>query len=357
MKKIITFALLLAAMASPLRAQEQIGKLYQRMASDPKVSISQSIEVDRKPGAEVTGKTSMCEVNSFAIHKPDKKNRYRYVEYGRQYVTDLAAAIQAEASNPQCYRVASYNAANPQKPRQWKLIYGDDASQYIMLGENRGKNYIFACFADKQNPGYRWCYALEWYEYGYKGDIFGRYIRLYAKMPEETRSVPQYNGTVTPNGSIDDPFTLFGDGKFGTGLTINAKDRTFTLNGKTLPLDSLTSAYEELRELSPLEAELQTGGLVTAIQKSKAERVKRFLQSFNAMRARWGKGDYMTDPTLPVSIYILVKDAVEADILNKDEKELVNTQLVSMAEQTEMGYGHDDVCAYLGLAQKLLGHY
>ena len=102
---------------------------------------------------------------------------------------------------------------------------------------------------------------------------------------------------------------------------------------------------------------MQTGGLVTAIQKSKAERVKRFLQSFNAMRARWGKGDYMTDPTLPVSIYILVKDAVEADILNKDEKELVNTQLVSMAEQTEMGYGHDDVCAYLGLAQKLLGHY
>lgn len=347
--------MLLAAMSSPLHAQKQIEKLYQRMASDPKVSISQSIEVDRKPGAEVMGKTSMCEVNSFAIHKPDKKNRYRYAEYGRQYATDIAAAIQAEASNPLCYRVASYNIADGAKPRQWKLLYGDDASQYIMLGENRGKNYIFACFADKENPGYRWCYALEWYEYEYKGDIFGRYMRLYSKIPEET-SATQYNATTVKGGFAGDPFAMFGDGKFGTGLTIN-KDRTFTLNGKTLPLDSLTSAYEELRELSPLEAELQTGGLVSAIQKSKAERVKRFLQNFNAMRARWGKGDYMTDPTLPVSIYILVKDAVEADILNKDEKELVNTQLVSMAEQTEMGYGHDDVCAYLGLAQKLLGHY
>ncbi len=344
--------MLLAAMSSPLHAQKQIEKLYQRMASDPKVSISQSIEVDRKPGAEVMGKTSMCEVNSFAIHKPDKKGRYRYAEYGRQYVTDIAAAIQAEASNPLCYRVASYNIADGAKPRQWKLLYGDDASQYIMLGENRGKNYIFACFADKENPGYRWCYALEWYEYEYKGDIFGRYMRLYSKIPEET-SATQYNATTVKGGFAGDPLALFGDGQFGTGLTIN-KDRTFTLNGKTLPLDSLTSAYEELRELSPLEAELQTGGLVSAIQKSKAERVKRFLQSFNTMRTRWAKGDYMTDPTLPVSIYTLVKDAVEADILNKDEKELVNTQIVSMAEQTEMGYGHEDACAYLGLAQKVL---
>lgn len=353
MKKIITFALLLAAMASPLRAQEQIEKLYRRMASDPRVSISQSIQVDRKPGASVSGKTSMCEINSFAIHKPNKKGRY--VDHMRQYVSDIAEAIQAEASNPQCYRIASYRPSM-EKPRQWNLLYGEDATQYVTIGEKRYKNYIFACFADKANPGYRYCYALEWYD-GVENDLFGRYMCLYAKMPEETSSVPQYNGTVTPNGSIDDPFTLFGDGKFGTGLTINTVNRTFTLNGKTLPLDSLTSAYEELRELSPLEAELQTGGLVSAIQKSKAERVKRFLQNFNAMRARWGKGDYMTDPTLPVSIYILVKDAVEADILNKDEKELVNTQLVSMAEQTEMGYGHDDVCAYLGLAQKLLGHY
>ncbi|MBR1712189.1 MAG: hypothetical protein IJ722_02140 [Alloprevotella sp.] len=354
MKKVLTSLTLLALAASmPLMAQEKIEKLYQRMASDPKVSINQSIQVDRKPGAEVTGKTSMCEVNSFAIHKPDKKNRYRYAEYGRLYVTDLAAAIQAEAPNPQCYRVASYNVTDRGKPRQWRLIYGDDASQYIMLGEHRTKNYIFACFADKENPGYRWCYALEWYEMGYKGDIFGRYIRLYAKMPEETSSTPKVQGIVRDNDAYD-PFSMFGDGKFGTGLTINAKDRTFTLNGKTLPLDSLTSVYKELRELSPLEAELQTGGLVSAIQKSKAERVKRFLQNLNAMRARWANGDYQTDPTLPVSIYTLVKEAVEADILDKDEKELVNTQLVSMAEQTETGYGHTDACAYLGLAQKLL---
>ena len=352
MKKILTFALLLATMASPLHAQEQIVKLYQRMASDPKVSISQSIQVDRKPGADVTGKTSMCEINSFAIHKPDKKHRYRYAEYGRQYVTDIAAAIQAEASNPLCYRVASYNVAALEQPRQWKLLYGDDASQYIMLGENRGKNYIFACFADKENPGYRWCYALEWYEYEFKGDIFGRYMRLYSKIPEET-SATQYNATIVPDGLADDPFAMFGTGKFGTGLTIN-RDRTFTLNGKTLPLDSLTSEFIKLKEFSPLEAELQTGGLVTAILNNKAKRVERFMQSLNVMRTRWGKGDYMTDPTLPVSIYTLVKDAVEADILNKDEKELVNTQIVSMAEQTKTGNGYKDTLAYLGLAQKVL---
>ncbi|MBR1733483.1 MAG: hypothetical protein IJ729_07100, partial [Alloprevotella sp.] len=247
MKKLFTSLMILAlATSTPLKAQENIDKLYQRMASDPKVSISQSIQVDRKPGADVTGKTSMCEVNNFTIYKPEKKNRYRYAEYGRLYVTDLAAAIQAEAANPQCYRVASYNVTDRGKPRQWNLLYGDDASQYITLGENRGKNYIFACFADKENPGYRMCYALEWYQYGEKGDIFGRYMRLYAKMPEEATNL---QASVIYNDA-NDPFAIFGDGKFGTGLTINAKDRTFTLNGKTLPLDSLTSAYEELRGFS-----------------------------------------------------------------------------------------------------------
>ena len=346
MKRLIFAALCAVSAAAPLQAQEQIEKLYRRMASDPKVSISQSIQVDRKPGVSVTGKTSMCEINSFAIHKPNKKGRY--VDHMRQYVSDIAEAIQAEASNPQCYRIASYRPSM-EKPRQWNLLYGEDATQYVTIGEKRYKNYIFACFADKANPGYRYCYALEWYD-GVENDLFGRYMCLYAKMPEET--TPSYNASVR-NSTSDDPFAMFGSGKFGTGLTINAEERTFTLDGKTLPLDSLTAEFERLQELSPIEAQIKTGNLVAAINQSKEKRLEHFLKSFNALSERWMRGDVKNDANLPVGIYLLVKDAVNKNLLSKDEKELVNDQLIIMVEAAK-GHQYETACRYLALAQKEL---
>lgn len=364
MKRLILAALCIVSTAAPLQAQEQIEKLYLRMASDPKVSISQSIQVDRKPGASVSGKTSMCEINSFAIHKPNKKGRY--VEHMHQYVSDIAAAIQNEASNPQCYRIASYRYPSADKPRQWNLLYGEDATQYVTIGKERHKNYIFACFADKANPGYRYCYALEWYEL--ENDLFGRYMCLYAKMPEESTPVPEmvvdsvsyasvkkYNARVKYN-TPDDPFTMFGSGKFGTDLTINAEDRTFTLGGKTLPLDSLTAEFERLKEISPIEAQMMTGNLVTAINKSMEMRLETFLKSFNALSERWMRGDVKNDANLPVGIYLLVKDAVNKNLLSQDEKELVNDQLIIMVEaaKDEGGHQYEMACRYLALAQKEL---
>lgn len=351
MKRLILAALcIIVSAAAPLQAQEQIEKLYRRMASDPKVSISQSIQVDRKPGASVSGKTSMCEINSFAIHKPNKKGRY--VDHMRQYVSDIAEAIQAEASNPQCYRIASYRYPSMDKPRQWNLLYGEDATQYVTIGEKRYKNYIFACFADKANPGYRYCYALEWYD-GVENDLFGRYMCLYAKMPEE--ATPSNNASAS-YGTSDDPFAMFGSGKFGTDLTINAEERTFTLDGKTLPLDSLTAEFERLQELSPIEAQIKTGNLVAAINQSKEKRLEHFLKSFNALSERWMRGDVKNDANLPVGIYLLVKDAVNKNLLSKDEKELVNDQLIIMVEAAKDAGDHlyETACRYLALAQKEL---
>lgn len=183
MKRIIIVAFAFMTAILPLMAQEQIDKLYQRMASEGKVTINRSIRVDGNPRANVPYKTSVCEINTFAIHKPDKKGTY--VRKLGDHVRDIAEAIQAEASNPDCYRIVSYCWPNRTQRSQWKLIYGDDPSQYVTLGENPGKNYIFACFRDRLNPDYRWCYALEWWWYDQKQDIFGRYMKFYAKIPEK----------------------------------------------------------------------------------------------------------------------------------------------------------------------------
>ena len=96
--RILLAILALVMTVSPLMAQEQIEKLYQRMASDPKVRINSSIQVDRKPGTSVVRKGSVCEISNFVIEKCNKKGRF--VKHKKEYVTDLVNAIQAEASNP-----------------------------------------------------------------------------------------------------------------------------------------------------------------------------------------------------------------------------------------------------------------
>ena len=147
---------------------------------------------------------------------------------------------------------------------------------------------------------------------------------------------------------------MFGGGKFGTGLTINAEERTFTLDGKTLPLDSLTAEFERLQELSPIEAQIKTGNLVAAINQSKEKRLEHFLKSFNALSVRWMRGDVKNDANLPVGIYLLVKDAVNKNLLSKDEKELVNDQLIIMVEAAKGDHQYETACRYLALAQKEL---
>lgn len=359
MKKFILTAMCAITAIASLNAQTNIEKLYQRIASDPKIAVHTSIQVDRKPGADVTGKTSMCEINSFGIHKPDKKNRYRYAEYGRQYVTDLAAAIQAEATNPLCYRVASYNIGDRGAPRQWNLLYGDDASQYITIGENRGKNYIFACIIDEKNPGYRTCYALEWYEYEFGKDIFCKFMRLYAKMPTEANNEGKvsYNGKVLyDQNSFDEKILeeyrnlepFFRDMKIDeSGVTI------FSLNGdKPIPLDSLDVFFAKKMGVDNGKGKVLSTILLPYHKASRAQRTKQFFQSFNALTDSWMKGDYQTNSTLPVSIYTIIKDAVEADLLNKDEMEFVTNQLASMLLHADDE--NETAINYLLLAQKLL---
>lgn len=272
--RILLAILALVMTVSPLMAQEQIEKLYQRMASDPKVRINSSIQVDRKPGTSVVRKGSVCEISDFVIEKCNKKGRF--VKHKKEYVTDLVNAIQAEASNPQCYRISSYcYSATSGAPRQWNLLYGEDASQYVTIGARRGVNYILACFVDEEFPDSRWCYAVEWCVVGDE-KIIGRYMKLYAKIPKET--------TV-------------------------AQDK-----------DS-----------------------------------KGFLASFNHLHAQWMRHEYKNNPSMPVGIYSLVKQAVEEDVLTPEEKEFIDDQLTKMINVVDSNtLREDNALGYLELAKKQL---
>ena len=197
--RIILATFLLAAAVSPLCAQEKIENLFQRMASDPKVKVETDIQMDRNPKSKKQNEASICKIHNFYIPKANKKGRY--AKRQEDYVTDLARAIETEASNPNCYRIANYNAGAQNSPRQYNIIYGEDATQYITIGSSRYKNYILACFLDKENAKYRWCYALEWWKQG-SGPIYGKYMVFYSKIPTENKSPSQKDDKKKNNASM-----------------------------------------------------------------------------------------------------------------------------------------------------------
>lgn len=327
-----TFFLLTWAFAASasLMAQSAIEEAFKRMASDPKVNVSTSIQADTNPGEEKKGKTGLCEIHSFAIAKPNKKNRYRYAEYGRTYVENIKNAIQAEASNAQCYRIVSYSPGNQatQQARVYNLLYGEDATQYVRIGDKKYRDYVFVCLLDPYNTDYRWCYALDWEIYD--DLITGRYMKLYAKIPKEPAT--DVNAHSINKMLKADPFEQF----FLENPDIAAKALKFDIN-----IDSINA--DGAKNIISIYA-----------NNFKSENAENFFQRFNALKALWMKGDYTTD-TLPVSVYTLVKEALNANILSREEKDFVDMQLADMAEATEVTSAAGETAAqYIALTQKVL---
>lgn len=335
-KAFFLLTLVFAASAS-IKAQSNIEDAFKRMASDPKVEVSTSIQADCKPGDETKGKTSVCEIHSFAIAKPNKKNRYRYAEYGRTYVENIKNAIQAEASNAQCYRIVSYSPANQatQQARVYNLLYGEDATQYVRIGDKKYRDYVFVCLLDPSNTDYRWCYALEWESYD--DLITGRYMKLYAKIPKEPATDVSAHPII--KNLKADPFEQF----FLENPDIAAKALKFDSNGSFdgFNIDSINA--DGAKNIISIYA-----------NNFKSENTENFFQRFNALKALWMKGDYTTD-TLPVSVYTLVKEALNANILSREEKDFVDMQLADMAEATEVTSAPGKTAAqYIALTQKVL---
>lgn len=277
----IIFATFLFAVAMlPLRAQEQIEKCYKRMTYEPKVVVKSSIQMDSDPTAPVQRKSSLCEINKFYIPKPKKKGEY--VKRLEDHITYIVAAIKAEATNQLCYRIA-YHTAGQDVPRQFNILYGLDGQQHVTIGTSRAKNYIFACFLDKDNPsnGYRWCYALEWWWMG-ENLIAGNYIKIYSKIPQEKKE------------------------------TVQNEDAESSLTAK-------------------------------------------FFKNFNALRWRWMNKEYKSDTSLPVSIYVLVNDAVSADILTPAEKNWLEQELTQLAKIVNADATTGvDASGFIRLAHKVL---
>lgn len=283
-KRFLTLSLCLLAAISALQAQENIDKAFQLMRSDSKVVIKSNVQIEKDPFKTqfgVAGKSkseSYLESYLIEIEKPDKKNRYNYAERGWDYIKNIADALKDEASNPNCYRLVTYNAGEG-SPRQWTLSTGAQGDQGIIIGKSRIKSYVLLCLADPKRQGYRWCYCIEWYP-NY-APATANYYKLYGKIPVNV---------VAEEGN--DP--------------------------------KIENYFAEMLSDDSSNSNLVIGSITTG--------AKLFLRRFNVGVSKILQNEYLDDDTLPVSLYTEVKKAIDSKKLTEGEIELVETQLNRVAK-------------------------
>ena len=211
-------------------------------------------------------------------------------------VDDIVQAMYAQKDNPDCYRIEGYTASSSQKPRAWDLVYGEDAANKIEIGRNSVHNYTFVNIADKTMPQYRTCYCIEWREWMKKID--GRVIITYARIPR--------------------PDTVY----------VKNDKYSFDLLNKwkqTLPTEFL-----QMGEVMPL---------------------------INSLRMTLTDADADDAYVVAPLLYKVIKDAVDQDLLTKEERDIVSQQLKRAIASASLPNNDQNAQAaldYLRLAVKVL---
>ena len=327
--KFFLVTVLLAAVATQTHAQADLLAAIDRLAQSKKAKVAHSVSYSRPTSDRVAAQLgtagsmkSMLETYSFTMKAKDAK-----------LVDDIVQAMYAQKDNPDCYRIEGYTASSSQKPRAWNLVYGEDATSGIEIGKNNVYNYTFVNIADKPTASqYRTCYCIEWREWMKKID--GRVIITYARIPDMIRE--QMRPKVDGEPWVTD-FSRW----------LDSIENSVVID--TVIIDPVKQykanlSYELLKDgkLSFPTELMQMGEALPLI---------------NALRMALIDADpddaYVVAPLL----YKVIKDAVEQELLTKDERDIVSQQLKRAIASASLPNNDQNAQAtldYLRLAVKVL---
>lgn len=287
--------ILLAAFATQTHAQADLLAAIDRLAQSKKAKVAHSVSYSRPTSDRVAAQLGT------AGSMKSMLETYSFTMKAKdaKLVDDIVQAMYAQKDNPDCYRIEGYTASSSQKPRAWNLVYGEDATSGIEIGKNNVYNYTFVNIADKPTASqYRTCYCIEWREWMKKID--GRVIITYARIPR--------------------PDTVY----------VKNDKYSFDLLNKwkqTLPTEFL-----QMGEVMPL---------------------------INSLRMTLTEGDADDAYVVAPLLYKVIKDAVDQELLTKDERDIVSQQLkraITSAELPSKPYDQNAQATldYLRLAVKVL---
>jgi len=214
--KNLILAAMLMAMPSTIMAQQNIQKAFDALLSDTITENKTRHVLDRDP--ETDRLTAMADVYDFTISSSSALNRLNDVRKAFDKDKKDAYSVNSGVREKEGEDVETDNFASLFESlglAPVSLSVGNGRHQSVSIGSMKGSEYIYACFADKDDPDhrYRYAYAMEWAEKAKKTKV--RLAVTYALRPEartkKSKSRVIVNGkdiTTTESGDIADDGTI-----------------------------------------------------------------------------------------------------------------------------------------------------
>jgi hypothetical protein len=176
---------MLLAMPSTVMAQQNIKKAFDALLNEKITDNRASHVLDRDP--ETGRMTAMADVYDFTISSKSALDRLNDVrkafEIDKKDAYSINSGIREKGGEDAEVEPFSSLFESLGFPSV-SLFVGDDKHPSVSIGTMKGSDYIYACFADKDDPEhrYRYAYALEWVEKEKKTKV--RLAVTYALRPE-----------------------------------------------------------------------------------------------------------------------------------------------------------------------------
>ena len=308
--KYFILAAMLLAMPSTIMAQQNIQKAFDALLSDKITENKTRHVLDRDP--ETGRMTALADVYDFTISSSSALNRLKDVRKAFETDKKEAYSVNSGLREKGVGDVDTESFSNLFESIGFApvtLFVGDGKHQSVAIGNMNGSEYIYACFADKDDPDnrYRYAYAMEWVEKAKKTKV--RLAVTYALRPEARDGKVKKNNVsrVIINGKdvTNESFTSGGgDGKLINRVYINGKE----YNGGDIE-----------------------GVNVDSLMANRAKTPESWLSEFNAYKRLFLKNpDGATATHYATSIYSLCKKSA---MLDPEEKKIVIAEIVKLKEK------------------------
>ena len=236
--KFFILAAMLMAMPSTIMAQQNIQKAFDALLSDKITENKTRHVLDRDPQ---TGRmTALADVYDFTISSSSALERLNDVrkafDKDKKEAYSVNSGVREEGEDREEESFSSLFESIGLS--SVSLYVGDGKHSSVAIGSMKGSNYIYACFADKDDPDnkYRYAYAVEWAKKEKKTKV--RLAVTYALRPEARNDNKGKKKSkvsrIIVNGkdvNVDDPSELL-DNVF-SGTLKYSTDSTFINRAKT----------------------------------------------------------------------------------------------------------------------------
>lgn len=236
--KFFILAAMLMAMPSTIMAQQNIQKAFDALLSDKITENKTRHVLDRDPQ---TGRmTALADVYDFTISSSSALERLNDVrkafDKDKKDAYSVNSGVREEGEDREEESFSSLFESIGLS--SVSLYVGDGKHSSVAIGSMKGSNYIYACFADKDDPDnkYRYAYAVEWAKKEKKTKV--RLAVTYALRPEARNDNKGKKKSkvsrIIVNGkdvNVDDPSELL-DNVF-SGTLKYSTDSTFINRAKT----------------------------------------------------------------------------------------------------------------------------